>query len=223
MNELKKYSCIKQCIIFATPYNKCIERDKLRTRVVEEYVIKRMYMTWNTPYYYEGWDEISVHYSDGARKSLGKPLDFIAKYMNYSQDTPYHAESLGVHMKAVGDYVMNMLECRQDENIVYSAYLHDCGKPFTKAFKDSKGNPCEIAHYYQHQCVGAYDAMFFDFDNKRDEDILEISCLVNLHMDPFNWQKLKTQEKYKNLWGEDIFNKIMLIHDADMKSSIKIE
>lgn len=223
LNELKKLNCIKQCIICATPYTKCIERNMLRTRVVREHIVKAMYLSWNPPYYYEGWDEIDIHYSDGARKSLGKIPDFISKYVNYNQDTPYHMESLGKHMQDVGDYLIATFGYEPNSNVVLAGYIHDCGKPFTKGFRDSKGNPCEFAHYYQHQCVGAYDSLFFDFEDKSDADILEIACLVGLHMDPFSWQKGRTLEKYKKRWGEELFGKVMRIHEADVECSIQVK
>lgn len=219
LKELRKINCIKKCIICATPYEKCIERDMSRDRVVKEYVIKRMYMSWNTPFYYEGWDEIEIYYSDYSMKSKGKYSDFISKYMNYNQETPYHVETLGRHMQDVGDYLERKLAYGAEDNIVLAGYIHDCGKPFTKLFRDSKGDPCDIAHYYQHQCTGAYDSMFFDYGDKSLTDILEISCLVGLHMNPFNWKEAKTQERYKSLWGEDLFCKVMHLHEADENSS----
>lgn len=219
LKELRKMSCIKKCIICATPYEKCIERDMSRDRVVEESVIKRMYMSWNTPFYYEGWDEIEIYYSDHSMKSKGKYSDFISKYMNYNQETPYHVETLGMHMQDVGNYLERELKYDAKDNIVLAGYIHDCGKPFTKLFKNSKGDSCDIAHYYQHQCTGAYDSMFFDYGDKSLIDILEISCLVGLHMNPFNWIETKTRDKYKSLWGEDLFCKVMHLHEADEKSS----
>lgn len=221
LKELRKISCIKKCIICATPYENCIDRDLNRERVVKEYVIKRMYMSWNTPFFYEGWDEIEICFSDSSKRSKGKYCDFISDHMNYNQDTPYHLETLGRHMQDVGDYLVNQLAYETEDNIVLAGYIHDCGKPFTKSFKDSKGNPCDIAHYYQHQCTGAYDSLFFDYGDKTETDILEISCLVGLHMNPFNWIESKTQEKYRQLWGEDLFSKVMHLHEADEKSSKK--
>lgn len=223
LKELRKISCIKKCIICATPYEKCIERDSSRARTVKESVIKRMYMSWNTPFYYEGWDEISIFYSDLSKKSKGKYSAYTREYMNYNQETPYHTETLGVHLKSVGDYLIKRAGYGKEDNVTIAGYIHDCGKPFTKAFKDSRGNICDIAHYYQHQSVGAYDSLFFDFGEKLDSDILEISCLVGLHMNPFNWQEEKTQERYENLWGEDLYRKVMHIHEADEQSSKKVE
>lgn len=215
LRQLNRHDCLKQCIICATPYETCMARNGERNRVVEDYVIKRMYMNWYTPYYHEGWDEISIHYSDGSRNSAGKVSDFIDKFMDYDQETPYHKEKLGDHLLNTGSYLIERYGYDQNHNMVLTGLIHDCGKPFTKGFKDSRGNPCDIAHYYQHQCVGAYDSLFFDYGDKSDEDILEISNLVGLHMSPFNWKEEKTGEKYKRLWGDELYSKVMQIHEAD--------
>ncbi len=215
LKELSRHDCNKQCIICATPYDECKKQNHSRDRVVEDYVIKRMYMNWNTPYYFEGWDNINICYLDGAKKSAGRIADFIDSLMDYDQETPYHKEKLGDHLINTGKYLRERYGYPENENMVLAGLIHDCGKPFTKGFKDSKGNPCERAHYYQHQCVGAYDSLFFDYGDKSDEDILEISNLIGLHMSPFNWKEEKTRERYKKLWGDDVYAKVMQLHEAD--------
>mgnify|MGYP003291478402 CR=1 FL=1 len=66
-----------------------------------------------------------------------------------------------------------------DPDICTAALWHDIGKPYVKAFVDSKGETCEYAHYYQHQCVGAY--MFYGFN-----DITPYTAwLISTHMEPF--------------------------------------
>lgn len=219
VNELKKNGCTLECIICATHYEKCLERNYERERVVDKSIIKRMYMNWNIPCYYEGWDKISIEYADDSRKIYGSIDDFIDRYKEYSQDSPYHLETLGDHLFKTGDYLIKKYGYADDSNLVLAARLHDCGKPFTKDFKDSRGNPCDIAHYYQHQCVGAYDCMFFDYGDKTEEDVLKISCLIQLHMIPFNINTEKSVEKFKKLWGNELYDKVTLLHEADVDSS----
>lgn len=62
--ELKNISCYKKCVIMATPFNECCNRNDSRDRNVPYDVIKRMYMNWNTPYWFEGWDDISIKFKD---------------------------------------------------------------------------------------------------------------------------------------------------------------
>jgi predicted kinase len=211
-----KFTKVEAHIVWA-PIETCIERDIKRERTVGKAVIDKMLKRFQAPYYDEGIDEIKVIMPD--------KFDSKEYYTNTmrAMDIPHDNHHHTLNIKSHCEKAFEIIQCNtKSGELLIAAGCHDIGKPYVKSFTDSKGNPCDEAHYYQHQCVGAYDALFFDLGNKSDDDILEISCLVNLHMEPFSWQKLKTQEKYKNLWGEDMFNKIMLIHDADMKSSIKI-
>lgn len=218
--NLKRFSGEKICVICATPYEVCLERNGQRSRVVAEHVIKKMYLNWNTPYYHEGWDQIYIYYSDGAKGFRGTPESFVEMYMDYLQDNPHHKETLGTHMKDTYEYLVENGYCKADSNLAMAALVHDCGKPFTKAFLDSRGNKTEIAHYYQHPCTGAHDALFFDFPDKTMEDVLEISVLINLHMHPFNWQQASGNTKLKKQWGEKLYQEVLLLHEADEAASV---
>lgn len=219
LNNLRRFHCEKICVLFAVPYEECLKRNKERERQVPEDVIKRMYLNFNTPYYYEGWDRIQILYPEGAAGSYGRPEDYVESLMDYEQDNPHHGETLGVHMKEAQKYIINQCGYEEKDNLAVAALIHDCGKPFTKAFFNMKGEPTEIAHYYQHHCNGAYDALFFDYGEKETEDILMISLLINLHMMPFGWNEGKGNAKYRKLWGEEIYSQIEKINDADRASS----
>jgi hypothetical protein len=89
---------------------------------------------------------------------------------------------------------------------------------FTKSFTNYKGELSKEAHYYGHECVGAYDSLFFEYIDGTDE--LDVSILVNLHMRPYSWEKdkehgEKTREKYRKLWGEELYQNVMQLHEAD--------
>lgn len=221
LNELSKFKCEKICIICATPYKKCIENDLHRKRIVTKRIIKKMYTNWNTPFYFEGWDEIKISYFENAENSYGNIMDFVEEQMNYSQDTPYHEETLGQHLKGCAEYLMNKYGYEVNSNMVNAAYLHDCGKPFTKVYTDAKGNKTEIAHFYRHENVSAYNALFFDYEDKTEKDILEISAIIGLHMGPFSWSSEKTNDKFRKLWGNTMYEMIMRIHEADEAASIR--
>ena len=48
--------------------------------------------------------------------------------------------------------------------------------------------------------------------------MLEILALIQWHMFPYFWEKdnnKKMEKKYRNLWGEELYRKIMLLHKAD--------
>lgn len=42
--------------------------------------------------------------------------------------------------------------------------------------------------------------------------------LINWHMRPYSWTEQKTIDKYKELLGEDFFNQLMILHEADKKA-----
>ena len=100
--------------------------------------------------------------------------------------------------------------------LIMTGLIHDCGKPFCKQFKDAKGNDCDITHYYGHENVRAYDALFFQYSPY--DDALMVSILVNLHIRPYVWERdnnEKLQEKSKKLWGGMLYSLIMALHEAN--------
>ena len=212
LRELKNIPCCKKCMTVAKPFAMCLAFNEARDRVVPYNVIERMYKNWNTPYWFEGWDNIANCYL-GVMCNKERIGDWLLKYMPFDQDNTYHSNSLGKHSLLTGK------ELLQDDDLTlqYAGWLHDCGKPFTKSFINSKGEETEIAHYYQHQCVGAYDSLFFEYPDGVDE--LDVSILINLHMQPYFWEREENSEKiaikYKKLWGEELFNKVMKLHEAD--------
>lgn len=214
LSELRNIPCIKKCVIMAVPFDDCCEQNKSRDRVVPYEVIERMYKNWNTPYWFEGWDEIEMKFKDDFEITNVIGI-WISDHMYFNQDNSHHSCSLGQHCALVGQDLVknNLLHC--------AGLLHDCGKPFTKSFINSKGEETDIAHYYQHHCCGAYDSLFFRYPD--DVDRLDVSVLINLHMMPYFWEKdkeygEKTRQKYQKLWGNELYNNVMELHEADKKA-----
>lgn len=212
LSELKDIPCIKRCEVILTSYYECCRACMERERQVPREVIRNMYMHWNTPYYFEGWDEISLEYNYGRLKTV---YDFLFDEMHTNQYSKHHKMTLGEHCKCVGQMLSN-----HGKVLEIAGYLHDSGKPFTRIFRDREGLETEDAHYYQHHCIGAYDSLLYDYD--KNVNPLDVSILVNLHMEPYFWGKEnipyeKAAEKYQKLWGEKLFNDVMLLHDADVK------
>lgn len=50
---------------------------------------------------------------------------------------------------------------------------------------------------------------------KTVRDILEICVLINLHMNPFSWNKDETVQKQIKLVGADLVSKLQLLHKAN--------
>lgn len=211
LKSLNKIPCEKIAVLMATPYEVCLERNAQRERKVPEYVIKRMYMNFNIPYWYEGWDDIQIVYSDGAEGSYGGVGDWVESVMNYDQHNSHHTLTLGEHCVKAFMYVygtpVNFWE------ITTAALIHDCGKPKCATYINAKGEQTDECHYYQHQCCGSYDSLFFrDVDNH-----LYVAILIFWHMRPYlAWrQSEKAMQKDRKLLGETLLNDIFLLHKAD--------
>jgi predicted kinase len=226
LESLNGIDCYKTCYVIATPYEICLGQNNGRDRVVPEHVIKRMYMSFDIPWYNEGWDHIELIYSNAEYKNFyGHWSDFLDRNYSFDQESKWHSETLGDHCHKCTDYVLHRIfelnELNEKETTVAAA-LHDCGKPFTKTFKDSKGNPSDFAHYYNHENVGCYDALFYGKD--KDTDSLMVSALIRWHMVLHffkNWQQ-KTIDKYekefashKRLKDIDFYNALKILHEGD--------
>ena len=215
LQQIGNIPCQKECTIMATPYNQCIKNNKNRDRIVPEYVIERMYKQWHTPYWFEGWDNIEVHLSETpSNYAIYWPLD----YLEYNQDNPHHNLSLGKHCMQAKYYLFETGDVCDNwfSTVVNAAAIHDCGKPFTKTFKNSKCELTDVAHYYGHEHVGAYDSLLFKYDAGISQ--LDVSILVDLHMMPYAWEKEnnnRLRNKYMKLWGNDLYHCVMILHEAD--------
>ena len=210
VQELNKIECEKRCIVIATPIKECIARNNSRERKVPEEVINNMHYHWETPYLFEGWDNIQIiyPYKDNGTRSIENWLNVNR---TYNQCNPHHSMSLARHCICVGE----QLSDKNDAALYYAGLLHDVGKPITQTFTNSKGEHTEFAHYYCHENVGSYETLFFKCPNA---NILDVSVLVGLHMRPYNWERdnnEKLHNKYRKLWGENLYQRVMMLHEAD--------
>lgn len=220
LNEIKNIPCEKICILFATPWEMCLARNYARDRHVPEDVMVRMYKNFQTPTLYEGWDDVQIVWAD-YQDMLGYEFDIcvdFVKWKTIEHDNPHHSLSIGNHMFAACDA---MREKTDDTKLIAAALLHDCGKPYTKEFIDSHGNHCDVAHFYQHQCAGSYLGLFYlrrMFSEWTDADILYVSLLINLHMNPFlSWdQSASAKEKDRKLFGDKVIADVELLHECDL-------
>ena len=223
LKSLNKIPCEKIAILMATPYVVCLERNAQRERKVPEYVIKRMYMNWNTPYWYEGWDDIQIVYSEGAKWSThlfeSIALGHSHPVFNYNQNNKHHSLSLGEHLRKAYRFIYKDIELGcGNTTLEMATALHDMGKPFCATYYNKKGEKSDECHYYDHQNTSAYDCLFEK--PLYNVDILGVSVLIMWHMRPyFAWDvSEKAKEKDKKLLGEKLFQEICLLHEADVYS-----
>ena len=215
LQELKHIPCRKECIIAATPYEQCLKNNASRDRHVPEYVIERMYKRFDTPYYYESFDRISIEYHDVAARQTA--TDWALKHTDYKQNNPHHRLTLGEHCIQAAFYVVEKWANNPFVKTLFqAAMVHDCGKPFCKTFENGKGETTDIAHYYSHEHVGAYDSLFFRYNDAISA--LDVSALISNHMKPYVWERdgnEKMHNKYIKLWGSCFYQYVMILHEAD--------
>ena len=223
LTELNKINCNKCCYLIATPFEICLQRNSNRDRVVPYQVIERMYKSFDIPFYNEGWDNITVvtEYPD----FYGDWENFVDKHSSFVQDSKWHSLTLGNHCLKTLQYVQSKgadLNPLVRSETIIAAALHDCGKPFCKAFKDSKGNESKFAHYYNHENVGSYNSLFFKKES--DIDNLVVAALIRYHMIPHffkDWNQ-KTIDKYEKEFVEntilsnmEFYSALKILHEGD--------
>lgn len=213
LNKAVKAQCLFHCIIFPVSYKECLLRNSIRNRVVPEYAMERMYKSFQPPHWCEGWDKI-YSYGNHEHLNIWKIFD---KALTISHDNPHHTLTIGEHMRKAK--VLYDMDNPIGDNLVSTAiYLHDIGKPFCKVFHSMKGKPTDIAHYYNHENVGAYDVLAAFCNDKEyvevKEDIIEISNLIAHHMDKFKSEAY--MNKIHNLYGDKFYNRLLTINHYDL-------
>lgn len=210
--ELKNITCEKICIVMATPYEECLRRNAERERKVPQDVIKRMYFNFNIPYWYEGWNDIQIV---GLPCSNYNVDDTVNILINYHQGNSHHAFTLGCHLWAAYDYYcQHYLDEDCDTVTSIATVLHDIGKPVCRSEINSRGINDGNAHYCNHQHTSAYDSLFVNSTFDR----LDVAIRIMWHMQPYFWEKdnnEKLHNKYRKLWGEDLYQDVMNLHESD--------
>jgi predicted kinase len=193
-----RHAQIEAHIIWA-PIETCVERDANRERTVGRAVIDKMLKRFQAPYYDEGFDDIKIVRPNNFDEYAYAPK--CMNEMNIPHDNPHHTLSVYEHCIEA----CNQIEDTQSD-LYYAAMIHDVGKPYVKSFTDSKGNPCETAHYYQHQCISAWLSYGFPFATTK------IAWLVSEHMSPF------MNTKYYRKLPVYLKKDIDILHEADLSA-----
>ena len=198
-----------ECHVVWAPVNECINRDRTRSRTVGKQVIDKFLRRWQSPFYDEGFDTIKIipNVIDHDHVRYARNLTIS---MNIPHDNPHHTLNVLEHCEQAYENI-------KDKYIMpYSVYMatlwHDVGKPYTKGYKnkpDSDEIDYSVAHYYDHQNVGAYMSYGLYVSLMEDDWVAEFSWLINNHMEPFFNSKY-----YKDL-PQKLKEYIDAIHDAD--------
>lgn len=217
INLLKQLpECEKIAIVFAIPFDICCARNNARERVVPQNVMERMYKSFEPPYYVEGFDKIEVVHQDGEKKSIE---DILYENMKCVHDNPHHKFSCGVHCLEAAAQASAIVSTSKKMShtgryiVCRAARYHDVSKYKCKVFKNRKGEPTEIAHFYNHENVSAYD--YLAHTDVHDHEILIANLIAN-HMVFFSEEK--NIIKKKKLYGDAFWNLLEIIHTADLAS-----
>lgn len=204
--------------VVAPPVRTCIEQDAKRARSVGESVIKKFLFSFQFPQKFEGFDHIWVNdYRETCLPEFNQSeLNQILKVMyEFDQNNPHHLFTLGKHCEVAADQVRQRTPYWTP--MLVAAGIHDVGKLFTYT-EDDNG----VAHYYNHDCAGTY----FLASNlnliacSNWDDIFEVLFYVNYHMRAHNdFCGPKAERKYKALFGEDRFARLMLFGECDRIAS----
>lgn len=210
----RRIPCTKKCLLFLTPVDVCMERNRKRTgnaRVPDE-AMYRMLCNFECPNYWEGWDEIlPVAYEE----QYTFPFEQIK---GFHQNNSHHALTLDAHLEKTAQY------CR-DNNFAPSvrkvAGYHDIGKLYTKQYQNSRGEITKEAHYLGHDNFGAYLYITEMCCGKEMsplafQNILYETSLINCHMYPmFRWKDGIPTQKDLDLFGSEFLSDLMALHRAD--------
>lgn len=210
LNSISHIECEKVCIVMATPFEVCVERDSKRNRRVGREVIFRQTTQFQMPHKYEGWDQIKI--IEDEFKNLTDLSSYF--YFDTAHDSPYHKETIQEHMQMAATLYEYDNDLNRDESVYFALLYHDLGKIPTKVFHDSKGNQTDIAHFYGHERVSTYlyltskeRAERFDFED-------ETLYLIQYHMEPY-LRKGESWEKFKQNFNEDFIKKLITVNKYD--------
>ena len=153
INICPKFAQIEAHIIWA-PIGMCIERDAMRERTVGKAVIDKMLKRFQMPYFDEGIDEIQIVRPQGF--GMAQYENECWKAMDIPHDNHHHIFNVQYHCRQAYELIP-----KGNPQLTMAAWYHDIGKPYTKDFKDSKGNPSKEAHLPASVCRSVHSLWFY--------------------------------------------------------------
>ena len=212
LESIRGFRCKKVAVCFFEPFEELMRRQSERERVVPESVVRNQLLGFQMPCEGEGWDRIWRVSPKGSIETLEW---IIYKALKVSHDNPYHKETIGAHCLAAAGHFLN----NYDDNYLATICVkyHDIGKPFAKAFKNAKGEPSEVAHFYGHECYGAYLIGLYYPNNTWWKTVANV---VQWHMAPHIYGEKKLKQLEKRL-GPELWDLVMKVHECDKAATIR--
>ena len=208
LEQIAKVPCRKELKCFVLPVEMLKERNVKREFVVPDEVYTRQLTSFDPPMFQEGWDDIELLMPPSVQSKDGM-MD-LRKIDGFDQRNPHHPYTLGEHCALTA---WNCCPC--DTKLFCAALYHDYGKLFTQSF-DENG----VAHYYGHDCCSSYYVLPHLLTGGHTvQYTLEVANLIRWHMRPFEWSKSpRAEERDKKFLGEEFYNSLRKLHEADVKA-----
>ena len=219
LNSLKhKFNDVHyKCYVMCTPLKILLIRQQNRDRFVPATVIDKMIRQFEVPMYYEGWDKIELVRMPDIVTRFNADR-YLETNKNVAHDNPHHTLNIFEHMQlASTKYHEDMVkENNVEEHVIYNTLkYHDIGKYYCKTFIDAKGIKSNIAHYYNHENVGAYYILTSNITNS-DYALLIIAWLINNHM-KFYINSISNWINKYNI-PQSLIDKLEIVHKYDMEA-----
>ena len=197
-------------LIFAIPYQQCVENQSKRSRAVDSSVIHNQICKFQVPVESENFDEIFfLKVNETEVEKLRE--DVWNKVQDFDQMNEHHSRKLFDHCYTTAQSLP--FEIEYDSDLYQAASIHDYGKAFTQTFFDLKGNPSLNAHYYGHDSYGAYL-----YCCCCDSPKLYIAQLINYHMLPYFMKTDKSIQKWSEILGSHLWQDLQVLNAADKRA-----
>lgn len=202
-----------EAIVMAPSLETIEKRMVIRERKVPPTAIKKMLKRWETPMFFEGFDEIQIECD--YNMDLYTADDIMFQFQPMPHDNPHHSLSIYNHMRKA----FNLASANNESMLINrTLYYHDIGKFFTKTFTDAKGNKTEEAHFYGHANYGAYIVLAYDY-LYRDKSVMKLieSWLINFHMKFFDSKGIDNWASKYNV-PKELLEQLQIIHHYGMEA-----
>lgn len=210
INRMRQYVATIEALVILTPYDKCIQYDQARERIVSKAVIRKQLEGFNMPTLEEGFDAIQFipNYTAG---DIINMMEYVNTIQGIPHDTPHHKCSIQTHsLRVMNEYIQEYPDATTVE--CEAALLHDMGKPMAKTWMKPNGEILDHAIYYNHDNIGSYLSMFVIGAN--DISRWERSLIIENHMKPY---MDRAMEKMKQYLPQKIYDAILKLHKIDSR------
>lgn len=121
LKYFERFECTKKCVVFVTPFETCLERNRKRTgfALVPDDILLWMLSTFESPYYWEGWDEVVPV---AANVPYDRPFSELE---NFTCGTPEY-DSCRAYINLVEKLCNHVLSKEETDAVLYETSLINC-------------------------------------------------------------------------------------------------